>query len=204
MVFDASAIAKDHPDLVIAKRAVAQARGRATAMRLLPALRLAGLGHRARRPCADGGGAPAPSGDAPRRSTGWRSGRSSTTVGDWATRGRGCGRAAGPFQYRNDHYPDVDDTAAVVLRAASRRPRALSRSDRPRRRMGARHAEPERRLGLVRRRQHALLPEPHSVRRSRRAARPADRGCDRALPRHAGAARLRRGPSGDGARRSTI
>ena len=49
--------------------------------------------------------------------------------------------------------------------------------------MDRRHAEPQRRLGLLRRRQHALLSEPHPVRRSRRAARPADRRCQRPLPR---------------------
>ena len=45
------------------------------------------------------------------------------------------------------------------------------------------HAEPERRLGRVRRRQHPPLPEPHPVRRSRRAARSADRRRHRALRR---------------------
>ena len=69
---------------------------------------------------------------------------------------------------------------------------ALPRGDRSRRRMGRRHAEPQWRLGLVRRRQHALLPEPHPVRRSRRAARPADRRCQRPLRRLSGAARHRR------------
>ena len=43
--------------------------------------------------------------------------------------------------------------------------------------------------GVVRRRQHALLPEPHPVRRSRRAARSADRRCQRPLRRLPGAAR---------------
>ena len=45
------------------------------------------------------------------------------------------------------------------------------------------HAEPQRRLGRVRRRQHLRLSEPHPVRRSRRAARSADRRCHRALRR---------------------
>ena len=47
----------------------------------------------------------------------------------------------------------------------------------------------ERRLGRVRRRQQVLLSQQHPVRRSRRAARSADRGRDRALRLHAGAAR---------------
>ena len=66
-------------------------------------------------------------------------------------------------------------------RAASRRPRALPGRDRARHRMGAGHAEHERRLGLVRRRQHPPLSERHPVRRSRRPARPADRRRHRAL-----------------------
>ena len=78
------------------------------------------------------------------------------------------------------------------------RRRALSRGDRPRRRMGHRHAEPERRLGLLRRRQHALLPEPYPVRRSRRAARPADRG----RQRRAASAFWRRSATGPIIRRS--
>ena len=41
----------------------------------------------------------------------------------------------------------------------------------------------------VRRRQHLLVPEPHPVRRPRRAARPANRRRDRALRLHAGATR---------------
>ncbi len=75
------------------------------------------------------------------------------------------------------------------------RPGALPPGGRPRRRMGDRHAKPQRRLGLVRRRQHAFLSQPHPVRRSRRAARSADRRCHRALRRLPGAARAVAGSS---------
>src|SRR5271170_107464 len=60
--------------------------------------------------------------------------------------------------------------------------------------MDYRHAEPQRWVGFLRRRQHALLLEPHSVCRSRRATRPANRRCQRPLPRVTCPARLRRGP----------
>ncbi len=36
-------------------------------------------------------------------------------VGDWADRRPGLRPGGWAFQYRNDHYPDVDDTAAVVM-----------------------------------------------------------------------------------------
>ena len=53
--------------------------------------------------------------------------------------------------------------------------------------MGARHAEPQWRLGRLRRRQRTLRAEQHPVCRPRRAARSTDRRCHRPLPRHAGA-----------------
>src|SRR5512134_3745306 len=82
------------------------------------------------------------------------------------------------------------------------RPRALSREHRSRDRMDIRHPEQEWRLGRVRRQQRMLLSQSHPVRRSRRAAGPADGGRVRALPRHAGAARLPPGRSaGEGGRR---
>jgi squalene-hopene/tetraprenyl-beta-curcumene cyclase len=53
------------------------------------------------------------------------------TVGDWAAR-RPCARPGGwAFQYANAHYPDLDDTAVVVMAMdrASRRPVAGLSSD---------------------------------------------------------------------------
>ncbi|MFQ5774441.1 MAG: squalene--hopene cyclase [Kiloniellaceae bacterium] len=37
------------------------------------------------------------------------------TVGDWSWRRPGLQPGGWAFQYRNDHYPDVDDTAVVVM-----------------------------------------------------------------------------------------
>jgi squalene-hopene/tetraprenyl-beta-curcumene cyclase len=45
-------------------------------------------------------------------------------VGDWAARRPGLRPGGWPFQYGNDHYPDLDDTAVVVM--------ALDRADRER------------------------------------------------------------------------
>ncbi len=61
------------------------------------------------------------------------------------------------FEFDNDGYPDVDDTAEVVLalrRAARRR---CAEPPRAGRRLADRHAVPRRRLGRVRRRQHQRL-----------------------------------------------
>jgi squalene-hopene/tetraprenyl-beta-curcumene cyclase len=50
-----------------------------------------------------------------RRATDWLVGRQILDVmGDWAS-ARPSLRAGGwPFEYRNDHYPDIDDTAVIV------------------------------------------------------------------------------------------
>ena len=37
------------------------------------------------------------------------------TVGDWAWRRPGLRPGGWAFQYWNNHYPDVDDTAVVVM-----------------------------------------------------------------------------------------
>ena len=90
-----------------------------------------------------------------RRALDWLEGKQVLEVaGDWAAARPGLRPGGWAFQYENPHYPDVDDTAAVAL--------ALDRLD------GARYqdaiaraaewicrdAEPERRLGRLRRRQH--------------------------------------------------
>ena len=61
-------------------------------------------------------------------------------------------------------------------------------------------AEPKWRLGRLRRRQHLSLPQQHSLRRSRRAARPADGRCQRPLRRHDGPARRHGGECRHGRR----
>ena len=111
---------------------------------LLPALRLAGLGHRVggtrahggwrrrrfgrrREPMAPGGEANEPEGD-------WSHRRPGLTPGGWA------------FQYRNDFYPDVDDTAVVAM--------ALHRAD------GDRYREPvQRAVPCSYRCQDTIMPQ---------------------------------------------
>ena len=72
-------------------------------------------------------------------------------VGDWAARRPDVRPGGWAFQYANPHYPDLDDTAVVVM-AMDRARRngagdALRRGDRARRRMGEGPAEQQRRLG---------------------------------------------------------
>ena len=81
--------------------------------------------------------------------------------GDWAEEKPDVRPGGWAFQYRNDHYPDLDDTAVVVMaldRAAKTGVRAgLRRGDRARRRMGGRPAKPRWRLGRVRCRQLPII-----------------------------------------------
>lgn len=66
-----------------------------------------------------------PSGQVMLKSNDWLLEREITeTVGDWAWRRPGLKPGGWAFQYGNDHYPDVDDTAVVVM--------ALDRSGDPR------------------------------------------------------------------------
>ncbi len=117
-------------------------------------------------------------------------------AGDWAEEKPDVRPGGWAFQYRNDHYPDLDDTAVVVMAMdrAGQRDR-LQGCDRARVRMGGRDAKPRRRLGRLRRRQQLYLSQQYSLRRSWRIAGPADGRRVGALCRHAGAAGRRQGPS---------
>ena len=128
--------------------------------------------------------------------------------GDWIARRPDLRPGGWAFQYANAHYPDVDDTAVVAM--AMDRVQNLSGAQGFRCFAGARqgmdlgHAERERRLGRVRCRQRILLSQQHPVRRSRRAARSADRRRHRALPVDAGAVRRDRGQQRGGQARDRL
>jgi squalene-hopene/tetraprenyl-beta-curcumene cyclase len=98
--------------------------------------------------------------------------------GDWIVERPHVRPGGWAFQYANAYYPDLDDTAVVVMGMD----RARTRVDR-----GA--AKPRWRLGRLRRRQRVSLSQQHPVCRSRRVAGSSDRRCHRALRFHAGSAR---------------
>jgi squalene-hopene/tetraprenyl-beta-curcumene cyclase len=50
-----------------------------------------------------------------RRACEWLGAREVSTRGDWAVRRNGLPAGGFPFEFANDSYPDVDDTAVVVL-----------------------------------------------------------------------------------------
>ena len=109
-----------------------EASGRARRRGLLPALRVADLGYRACLPCAVGGRRRARRGAAS-RGLDWLVPLQVLDVkGDWVARRPDLRPGGWAFQYANPHYPDLDDTAVVVMamdrcRAdACRPPRGLS------------------------------------------------------------------------------
>ena len=80
--------------------------------------------------------------------------------GDWIARRPDLRPGGWAFQYANPHYPDVDDTAVVAM-AMDRVQKETGRADfraaaRARARVDRRHAERERRLGRLRRRQRRI------------------------------------------------
>ena len=114
-----------------------------------------------------------------RRSTGCSRCRCSTSSATGRCSARMCGRAAGRSNTPIRIIP-ISTTPPWWSWRWTARPRTAATGYAHARSSAARewverHAEPQRRLGRLRRRQHALLSEPHPVRRSRRAARSADR-----------------------------
>ena len=117
--------------------------------------------------------------------------------GDWSVRGPNSRPAAGRSSSHNDNYPDIDDTAEVVLALRRVRHHDPARVDAAIGRggaLGARDAVAGRRLGRVRRRQHQRARPQAAVLRLRRGDRPAVRGRHRA---RGGDARPLEGLAGD-------
>jgi squalene-hopene/tetraprenyl-beta-curcumene cyclase len=115
MAFDAIGYAKDHPD-------------RATARRAIDRLLVIGEHEAYCQPCVSPvwdtsltAHALLETGDpdvrdSVARANGWLTSRQVTTVvGDWAARRPNLKPGGWAFQYWNDYYPDVDDTAVVAM-----------------------------------------------------------------------------------------
>ena len=152
------------------------------------ALRLAGVGYCARGACPDGS-----ENAGSRRRGGAGAGVDEAAAGAGRRRRLGGGapgcasRRLEAFQYRNDHYPDLDDTAVVVLAMWTAPPKAgiAPRNTRTPSRVGANGSKAcsARAAGwsAFERRQFPLLSQQYPLRRSWRTARPADRGRFRLL-----------------------
>ena len=76
---------------------------------------VAGLGHGARRARAAGGGGSGRRSRASRPRATWLLGEEVTVRGDWAIRRPDLAPGGWAFEFDNDLYPDVDDTAVVAL-----------------------------------------------------------------------------------------
>ena len=144
LMFDALGYAADDPNGPHGAgrdRQIASGQGRRS---LLPALPVAGVGYGARRPhaarsreakCANGGRC--------RACNGCSRCRCSISVATGPPRVPSIRPGGWAFQYANPHYPDLDDTAVVVMamdRASARMPEqtpAHSDSDRSRARNGS-------------------------------------------------------------------
>ncbi|NQW00464.1 MAG: squalene--hopene cyclase [Rhodospirillales bacterium] len=117
MAFDAMGYAKDHPDYVIARKAIDKllvyddANNRAYCQPCLSPVWDTGLAIHALLESGIGDGDPVFD-----KAAEWLVSRQILEVkGDWAAN-KGHVRPGGwAFQYWNDHYPDVDDTAVVVM-----------------------------------------------------------------------------------------
>ena len=123
------------------------------------------------------------------RAADWLLGEEVRVRGDWAVRRPRISPGGWAFEFDNDNYPDLDDTAEVIL--------ALRRVAHPD--AGRLESAIARRLGVLRRRQHPRRAARAAVLRLRRGDRPAERRRDRARRRDAGRGGPRR-RSGHGAR----
>jgi squalene-hopene/tetraprenyl-beta-curcumene cyclase len=114
MVFDTLGYPKDHPDLVIAKRAVRKlVTDKGDFAHVQPCLSPVwdtGLACHALMEAGATGATPVV-----RRALDWIAERQVLdVVGDWAKARPDVRPGGWAFEYRNDHYPDVDDTAMIL------------------------------------------------------------------------------------------
>jgi squalene-hopene/tetraprenyl-beta-curcumene cyclase len=115
MAFDAIGYAKDHPDRMTARRAIDRllviGDDEAYCQPCVSPVWDTSLTAHALLETGDPGVR-----DSVARANGWLTSRQVTTVvGDWAARRPNLKPGGWAFQYWNDYYPDVDDTAVVAM-----------------------------------------------------------------------------------------
>ncbi len=123
MALDLLGYAPDHPDRVEAQKQFDTPAGRRRRALLLPALLLAGLGHRDRRLRAGRSRARRRSRRS-RSAADWLLSKEVRRKGDWSVKRPNTEPSGWYFEFANEFYPDIDDTAMVLLalRARARRP----------------------------------------------------------------------------------
>ncbi len=170
MMFDTLGYPPDHPHAAIAWEAVRKLLvvedGRAYCQPCLSPVWDTGLaGHAIAE-------ADSPASPAVAAANRWLAGKQVTEiVGDWARARPNAQPGGWAFQYENPHYPDVDDTAVVGMLLHRQGDPVARRGDRAGASLDRGDAGTRWRLGRVRCRQRPHVPQPHSVRRSWRAAR---------------------------------
>ncbi|MCP4330978.1 MAG: squalene--hopene cyclase [Alphaproteobacteria bacterium] len=115
MALDALGYPKDHPDLIIAKKSIknllVEFEDRAYCQPCVSPIWDTSLAAHAMLEAGDSG-----RGDATGRALDWlRDRQILDVVGDWAAQRPDLRPGGWAFQYWNDHYPDVDDSAVVAL-----------------------------------------------------------------------------------------
>ena len=121
----------------------------------------------------------------------WLLDRQVRVPGDWSVKLPHVKPGGWAFEYANNSYPDIDDTAVALIALAPFRndPKWQARGIEEAIQRGVdwliAHAERERRLGRLRQGQHQAVPDQDPVLRFRRGARPAlggrHRPCRRGL-----------------------
>ena len=114
MMFDTLGYAPDHPDAAIAWASVRKLLVGGRGPRLLPALPVTGLGHEPRR-SRNGRGGQRREADVAAACAWLRARQITDVAGDWAVARPDAPPGGWAFQYKNAHYPDVDDTAVVGM-----------------------------------------------------------------------------------------
>ena len=116
MAFDALGYSRDHPDFKIAVKAIDKLllHRNADVTYCQPCLSPIWDTCLGAHALLEAGAEP--NGETMRKACQWMIGREITdTVGDWVSRRPDLKPAGWAFQYWNNHYPDVDDTAVVVM-----------------------------------------------------------------------------------------
>ena len=153
MALDALGYPEDHPDLVDAIRHFESLLIETPGPLHVPALRLAHLGHRHFAPSRWAKRAVR---DDPRmtRAADWLISKEVRRKGDWSVKRPDTEPSGWAFEFANEFYPDIDDTAMVLLalmHAKASDPQGAGGRRAARHQLAAGHAVRGRRLGGVRR-----------------------------------------------------